>query len=54
MHVASDPHPTHTNYPAFNSGGSVSSWTFTFTLAGSWGYHNHQNSGHTGTIVVTN
>ncbi len=28
------------------------SWSFTFTQAGTWRYHNHLNLGHTGTIIV--
>jgi plastocyanin len=52
--VASDPHPTHTNYPPLNLGkvatdGSVS---LVFDKAGSYGYHNHLNASQTGTIVV--
>ncbi len=55
MWVASDPHPTHTDYPGFDeksaavSGGSYS---FTFTRVGSWGYHNHLNPATRGTVVV--
>jgi plastocyanin len=29
------------------------SWSFTFTKAGSWGYHNHLSPEDTGTVVVT-
>lgn len=28
------------------------SWAFTFTKVGSWGYHNHSNSTHFGKITV--
>jgi len=56
MSVASDPHPTHTNYPAFDqyksSEKGQKSYTFVFDKIGSWGYHNHLNSGATGTVVV--
>lgn len=56
MSVASDPHPTHTNYPAFDqykSGEKGSkSYTFVFDKIGSWGYHNHLNSSNTGLVVV--
>src|SRR4029453_17458822 len=41
---ASDPHPTHTDYPGFDAGTSVlpgGSWKFTFNRAGRYGYHNH-------------
>ncbi len=52
--VSSDPHPTHTNYPALNlgtfkDGGTLS---LTFDKAGTYGYHNHLNAAQTGTIVV--
>jgi plastocyanin len=55
MWVASNPHPTHTDYPAFDEKATVTkggSWSFTFDRVGSWGYHNHQNSSNTGTVVV--
>jgi plastocyanin len=55
MHVASDPHPQHTNYPDFDQGSSIGSggtWTFTFNQTGSWGYHDHLNPNMTGTVVV--
>lgn len=54
--VASDPHPSHTNYPEFDSKGPVAagaSFQFIFTKIGSWGYHNHLNASATGTIKVT-
>ncbi len=60
---ASAMHPTHNVYP--ESGGCIGStfdackglktgesWTFTFNEAGSWNYHDHLNTGRTGTIVV--
>jgi len=53
--VASDPHPSHTAYSAFDSKIAVppgAAYSFTFTKIGSWKYHNHQNAGHTGTINV--
>jgi plastocyanin len=55
MWIASDPHPTHTNYSGFDSGKSVGqgeSYTFTFTKAGSWSYHNHMRSSDKGTVTV--
>jgi plastocyanin len=54
--VASDPHPTHTNYPEFDSKTPVAAgqtYEFKFTKIGSWGYHNHMNPSATGTIKVT-
>ncbi|MDP3772568.1 MAG: plastocyanin/azurin family copper-binding protein [bacterium] len=63
MHVASNPHPMHSDYPMM--GGCVSStfdscsailpgesWSFTFDTVGAWEYHNHLNSGEGGTITV--
>lgn len=29
-----------------------SSWTFTFTKAGTWGFHNHASPGDSGTVIV--
>ena len=52
---ASDVHPTHQNYPGFDSKKPLlagESYSFTFTKAGSWGYHNHLEPDVTGTIVV--
>ncbi len=34
------------------SGAPKTSWSFTFTKAGSWGYHNHVNVKHFGKITV--
>lgn len=60
---ASDPHPTHTEYP--QQGGCIgsmfdachelvtnSTFSFTFTKAGVWGYHDHLDPFQTGTIRV--
>jgi plastocyanin len=55
MWVASDDHPTHSRYPGFDQGRGVESggtYKFTFTKAGSWGYHNHLNPSHSGTVQV--
>ena len=55
MWVASDPHPSHTNYPEFNEKSAVAKdgiYEFIFMKAGSWGYHNHSNPAVKGTIVV--
>lgn len=32
---------------------SGTTWEYTFTKAGTWGYHNHSRSGNTGTVTVT-
>lgn len=63
MRVASNPHPRHNGYPT--TGGCVSStfdscsdikpdtsWSFTFDIVGTWGFHNHLNPSEGGTIVV--
>ncbi len=42
--LASDPHPSHTSYPEFNSGKVIlpgSYFEFIFTKAGKYTYHNH-------------
>jgi hypothetical protein len=52
---ASDPHPTHTDYPQFDPKvpiDSKASWSFVFARVGSWGYHDHVRSYFTGTIYV--
>jgi len=53
--VASNPHPTHTDYPGFDSKMNIAAgqdYSFTFTQRGTWGYHNHLNPTAGGTIVV--
>jgi plastocyanin len=52
---ASDPHPTHTNYPGFDALRPLKtgeSYSFTFTKQGTWGYHDHLNPSLRGTIIV--
>ena|SRR5260221_10367986 len=54
--VASDPHPTHTDYPGFDELKSIptgDTYSFTFTKVGNWGYHNHLNPSQMGVVVVT-
>ena len=50
----SNPHPQHTDDSELNVGSieAGSSKTITVTKTGSHGYHNHLNTGDTGTIVV--
>jgi len=53
--LASDPHPTHTNLPSFDSKKGVvvgESYSFTFESSGDWGFHNHLNPSHTGKVTV--
>ena len=56
MSVASNPHPTHTDYPGFDQYKSaekgMASYTFVFEKVGTWGYHNHLNPSVTGTVKV--
>ncbi|TAL19388.1 hypothetical protein EPN90_03505 [Patescibacteria group bacterium] len=53
LELRSNPHPAHTDNPAF-SGNAVSGGQYsqTFSLAVSFGYHNHVSPGNTGTITV--
>ncbi len=54
--VASNPHPTHTDYPEFNSQKPIppgGKFQFQFLKAGNFGYHNHLNPSATGTINVS-
>lgn len=53
---ASNPHPTHTDYPEFDAKQNIpagSNYQFKFLKVGTWGYHNHLNHVIGGTIVVT-
>ena len=54
LDFASDPHPVHTENRELNIGEirPGSTMTFTVTTKGTYGIHNHENSTHTGTIVV--
>lgn len=55
MWVASNPHPSHSAYPAFDQRTSVGrggTYTFTFTEIGKWYFHNHLNSSRTGLVIV--
>lgn len=56
MWVASNPHPTHTDYPGFDARREYNvgeSYSFTFTKVGSWGYHNHRDPGVAGSVEVS-
>ena len=56
VRIASNPHPTHTDYPGFDSGSAIdfgTTYSFTFTKVGSWGYHNHFSPNVQGTVIVT-
>lgn len=52
---ASDDHPTHEAYSAFDPGEPIepgAEWGFTFERPGKWGYHDHMNPYLTGEVVV--
>lgn len=53
---ASNPHPTHTEYPVFDPKKPIapdSTWQFTFTQAGTFPFHDHIKSIYAGEIIVT-
>ncbi len=52
---ASNIHPTHGVYPQFDPKGVIApgqSWSFTFTKAGIWKFHDHKMPQITGEITV--
>lgn len=52
---ASDPHPTHTDYPGFDANKALTngaSYSFTFAKVGTWGYHDHLKPTLHGTVIV--
>ncbi len=67
MWVASDEHPSHTGYSgtsrsehcatgantSFDQCTKGNIYSFTFTKAGTWDYHDHVNAQFRGTVVVT-
>lgn len=46
------PDVTNTSFDECKSDASGTSWSFTFTKVGSWGYHNHSRALHFGKIIV--
>lgn len=65
MWVASLEHPTHTQYDGTNkdnhcpNNGSAfdqctvgSTYSFTFAKVGTWGFHNHREEDHKGSVIV--
>jgi plastocyanin len=53
---ASNLHPSHTIYPEFDPQKPIQPdavWSFTFTKAGEWKYHDHLAPYFTGVITVT-
>lgn len=52
---ASDPHPIHTDYAAFDPREPLApgeSWTFVFSQTGIWQFHDHLHPSFTGTVTV--
>lgn len=55
MWVASDPHPAHTDFSAFDQKEGVKKedgYSFAFTQKGTWSYHNHLMPKNKGMVVV--
>lgn len=55
LSVASDPHPTHTDYPEFDAKGDFVSgqvYIFTFQKTGAFSFHNHEKSIDRGIVRV--
>lgn len=55
MWVASNPHPVHTDYAGLDELKSATkdeTYSFTFTKAGTWKYHNHKAPRDGGVVVV--
>lgn len=59
MYVASDPHPQHTKNPTFEQSyingdfpAMGQGFTYTFTKPGQYPYHDHNDAGLTGIIIV--
>lgn len=53
---ASDPHPTHTDYPEFDAKKPIppgGTFQFKFMQLGTWGYHNHLQAAATGVVKVS-
>jgi plastocyanin len=55
MWVASNPHPTHTDYAELDAHGATASgatFSFTFSRIGTWGYHNHLKQSSQAVVIV--
>lgn len=54
LEFSSDEHPSHTDNSQLNLDpiSSGQSATFSPTKTGTWGFHNHLNSAHTGSLIV--
>lgn len=54
LEFSSDPHPSHTTNPELNADSLApgKKTTIVLTKKGTWGFHNHLNSNHTGKLTV--
>lgn len=55
MWVASDPHPSHTDLPDFDTLRGYApgeAYSYTFDEPGEWGYHDHLRSFDAGIVIV--
>ncbi|MBI5138822.1 MAG: hypothetical protein HZA95_03435 [Candidatus Vogelbacteria bacterium] len=54
IRVSSNPHPVHSEHPDMDSGmlQPGASWSYTFKVAGTYGFHNHLNPGAAGSVTV--
>ncbi len=55
MWVASNPYPSHSDYPDFDERATVgtgATFSFTFSKIGVWGYHNYMKPEHQAVVVV--
>lgn len=52
MWVASNPHPIHTDYSAFDELGIFDQYTFLFEEVGTYKYHNHTKFSVGGSVIV--
>lgn len=53
---ASNPHPSHTDLPGFDSGQPIdngNTYSFTFSKLGTWGFHDHLHPNLHGSVIVT-
>lgn len=55
IQFSSDDHPTHTHSPEMNTSeiGPGENTSFTATVVGTHGYHDHIDDGKTGTLIIT-
>lgn len=55
LQIASDPHPSHTDLPALNAATATNAneeYRYQYAHDGAWGFHNHLQPTHKGTVIV--